>query len=139
MDVGKVGTYGGVNLQNTDEAPAVLERVEYVDRTPGLRLLGPFVAKNAGIGLVREYPPRGLVGRLRPLRGYRVPPFHRIADDVDILLGVSPLRKGTLSYRALRLYYRVGDRHYITTFDEGVRLCAPGSVPLDKCRPSSIK
>jgi hypothetical protein len=139
MDVGKVGTYGGVNLQNTGKVPAVLERVEYVDRTPGLRLIGPFAARNAGIGLVREFPPRGLAGKLHPLHGYRVPPFHRIADDVDVLLGVSPLRRGTLSYRALRVYYRVGDRQYVATLDQRVLLCAPGSVPLETCRAASFK
>ena len=48
---------------------------------------------------------------------------------------MSPLREGSLSYSGLEVYYRVGRRHYVTTFDFGVRVCAPGSVPQDLCEP----
>jgi hypothetical protein len=140
MDVGKLGTFGAANLQNHGKSPAVLERVAYLHRSPGLLLLGPLMAKRARIGLIREFPPRGLAGRLRHLRGYQVPPFHDFRDAVDVLVGVSPLRAGSFSYSGLEVYYRVGSRHYVTTFDEGVRVCAPGSVPLGSCPPpDSIK
>jgi hypothetical protein len=140
LDVGKVGTYGAANLQNRGKAPVVLEHVAYLHRSPGLLLLGPVVAKNAGIGLIREFPPRRLGGKLSLLRGVMVPPFHGIEDDVDILVGVSPLREGSFSYSGLEVYYRVGTKRYVTTFDEGVRVCAPGSVPASKCPPpASIK
>jgi len=53
---------------------------------------------------------------------------------------VSPLREGAFSYSGLKVYYRVGRKHYVVTFDEGVRVCAPASVPLSKCQPpASIK
>lgn len=135
MDVGKLGTYGAANLENHGKVPVVLDRVAYLHRTPGLLLLGPIVAKNSGVGLIREFPPRKLTGRLSTLQGAEVPSFHDINDDVDVLVGVSPLRKGSFSYRGLEVFYRAGGRHYVVTFDEGVRVCAPGSVPLSRCQP----
>jgi hypothetical protein len=137
-DVGDMGTYGAADLQNHGEEPAVLDHVEFVDITPGLRILGPLVSRagdrpGGGIGLIREFPPPGLKGALHPLHGYRVLPFRSFADDVRILVGVSPLRTGKLSYRQLRLYYRVGSKRYVATFDMGVRVCAPASVPSTRC------
>jgi hypothetical protein len=140
MDVGDLGTYGAANLQNHGEAPVVLERVAYLHRTPGLLLLGPILAKNSGVGLIREFPPRRLSGKLNTFKAASVPPFHDIKDDVDVLVGVSPLRRGSFSYSGLEVYYRVGKKHYVVTFDEGVRVCAPASLPLSKCQPPpSIK
>jgi hypothetical protein len=140
MDVGTLGTYGAANLQNHGNAPVVLERVAYLHRTPGLLLLGPIVAKNSGVGLIREFPPHRLTRKLNTLEGAKVPPFHDIEDDVDILVGVSPLRKGSFSYNGVEVYYRVGRKQYVATFDEGVRVCAPASVPLGRCQPPvSIK
>jgi hypothetical protein len=135
LDVGALGTFGAANLENHGKVPAVLERVAYLHRTRGLLLLGPLVARNPGVGLIREFPPHDLKGKLRNLRGFRVPPYHRVEDDVDVLVGVSPLREGSLSYAGLDVYYRVGKRHYVTTFDFGVRVCAPGSVPQNLCDP----
>jgi hypothetical protein len=135
MDVGDLGTFGAANLQNHGKDQPVLERVAYLHRTPGLLLLGPLVARNPGVGLIREFPPRGLNGKLHLMRGYGVPTYREPEDDVDILVGVSPLREGTFSFRGLEVYYRVGKRHYVTTYDMGVRICAPGSVPQDLCEP----
>jgi len=135
LDVDALGTFGAANLENRARVPAVLERVSHLNRMPGLLLLGPLAAQNSGVGLIREFPPHDLKGKLHNLPGYRVPPYHGPADDVDILVGVSPLREGSLSYSGLEVYYRVGRRHYVTTFDFGVRVCAPGSVPQDLCEP----
>jgi hypothetical protein len=137
-DIGDVGTYGAADLENHSKEPAILDRVEFVDLTPGLRILGPLVSRagdraGGGVGLIREYPPPGLKGALHPLHGYRVLPFRSPADDVRVLVGVSPLRRGKLSYRQLKLYYRVGSKRYVTTFDMGVRICAPASVPSARC------
>jgi hypothetical protein len=140
MGVGELGTFDAATLQNSGKRPAVLERVAYLHRSPGLLLLGPLVARNSHVGLIREFPPRHFVGKVDLLPGYQVPPYRRIADDVEILVGVSPLRNGDLSYNGLELYYRVGSRHYVTTFDEGLRVCAPRSVPESRCpTPTSIK
>jgi hypothetical protein len=138
MDVGQLGTYGAADLENHGSQPAVLDRVEFVERTPGLKLIGPLVSRGGdrpgeGVGLIRQFPPPRLKGALHPLRGYRVLPFHSFADDVRVLVGLSPLQNGRLSYRKLKLYYRVGSKRYVTTFDMGVRVCAPGSIPLARC------
>jgi hypothetical protein len=140
MGVAELGTWDAARLQNRGKAPAVLERVVYLHRTPGTFLLGPLVAKNSRVGLIREFPPRHFVGKLDLLAGYEVPPYHGLKDEVDILVGVSPLRKGSFSYDGLDVYYRVGKKHYVAFFDEGLRVCAPRSVPQDRCRPPpSIK
>jgi hypothetical protein len=137
-DVGDLGTYGAADLRNHGEEPAVLDHVEFVELTPGLRILGPLVSRagdkpGGGVGLIREFPPRGLKGVLHPLHGYRVLPHRSFADDVQILVGLSPQRRGKLSYRRLKLYYRVGDKRYVATFDMGVRVCAPYRVPAARC------
>ena len=138
MSVGELGTYGAANLDNHGKEPAVLDRVELVDRTRGLRILGPLVFRSGdrpggGIGLIRQFPPPGLKGALHPLHGYRVLPYRSFDDDVALLVGVSPLREGKLSYRKLKLYYHVGEERYVATFDMGVRVCAPRSVQLARC------
>jgi hypothetical protein len=140
MRVGELGTWDAATLQNKGKAPAVLERVVYLHRTPGVLLLGPLVARKSSLGLIREFPPRHFVGKLDLLPGYAVPPYHRLEDQVDILVGVSPLQNGRLSYNGLDVYYRVAKKHYVAFFDEGLRVCAPRSVPQDRCRPPpSIK
>jgi hypothetical protein len=135
MGIGERGTWDAATLQNSGMAPAVLERVAYLHRTPGMLLLGPLVAKNSHVGLIREFPPRHFVGKLDLLAGYEVPPYRGIKDDVEILVGVSPLRNGSFSYDGLDVYYRVGKKHYVAFFDEGLRVCAPRSVPQSRCRP----
>jgi hypothetical protein len=135
MGVGDLGTYSAAILQNRGAAPAVLERVVYLHRTAGMLLLGPLVAKNSRVGLIREFPPRHFVGKLDLLRGFAVPHYRGIADSIEILVGVSPLRNGSFSYDGLKLYYRVGQKHYVTTFDQGLRVCAPRSIPESRCHP----
>jgi hypothetical protein len=140
VDVGEAVTWDAANLENHGKVPVVLERVAYLHRAPGTFLLGPLVARDSHIGLVKGFPPPLPAGRLHVLEGYHVPPFHSVADDVDVLVGISPLRKGSFSYSGLEVYYRVGRKHYVTTFDEGVRVCAPRSVPASRCvPPPSIK
>jgi hypothetical protein len=139
-DVGDVGTYGAADLENHGKEVAVLERVEYVGRTPGLLIIGPLVSRagerpGGGIGLIREFPPPQLKGALHHLRGYRVRPFRTIDDDVRIVVGVGPRRPGKLSYRQLKVYYHVGGKGYVATYDEGVRVCTPRSLPVSSCRP----
>ena len=140
MGIAELGTWDAATLQNRGKAPAVLERVVYLHRTPGTLLLGPLVTKNSRLGLIREFPPRRFVDKLHLLAGFKVPPYHGLEDSVDILVGISPLRKGSFSYNGLDVYYRVGKKHYVALFDEGLRVCAPRSVPQSRCPPPhSIK
>jgi hypothetical protein len=138
MNVGELGTYGAASLENRAKEPAILDRVDFVDRTPGLRIRGPIVVRKGdhsgpNVGLIRRFPPPRLEGALHRLAGYRVPPFRSIADEVDILVGIGPQRDGKFFYRKLKLYYRVGGKRYVAVFDMGVRVCAPRSVPLARC------
>jgi hypothetical protein len=135
MAIGERGTFDAATLQNSGKAPAILERVVYLHRTPGMRLLGPLAARDSHVGLIREYPPRHDVGKVDDLAGYEVPPYHGIEDDIELLVGVSPTRNGSFSYDGLELYYRVGTKHYVTTFDMGLRVCAPRSFPQKRCQP----
>ncbi len=142
MDVGKLGTYGAATLENHTRKPAILDRVEFVDRTPGLVIRGPLVTRRGdrpaeGVGLIRAFPPPRLKGALHRLAGYRVLPFRTFADAVDILVGVGPSQEGRQSYRELKLYYHVGKKRYVAVFDMSLRVCAPRSVPLARC-PSPL-
>jgi hypothetical protein len=140
MGIGELGTFDAATLQNSGKAPAVLERVVYLHRTAGMLLLGPLAATNSHVGLIRQFPPRRRVGKLAVIEGFKVPPYHGIADDVELLVGASPLRNGSFSYNGLDVYYRVGKKHYVAFFDEGLRVCAPRSVPPSRCPPpASIK
>jgi len=140
MGVGELATWDAATLQNSGNAPVVLERVVYLNRAPGTLLLGPLVARNSHVGLIREFPPRHFVGKLDVLAGSEVPPYQGLDDEVEILVGVSPLHNGSFSYNGLDVYYRVGKKHYVAFFDEGLRVCAPRSVPQSRCRPPpSIK
>ena len=136
MAVGALGAYGAANLQNHGKVPLVLERVAYLHRTPGLLLLGPVVVKSSApsVGLIREFPPGRLARKLNLLPGYEVPPYHHIEDDVDILVGVAPLRKGSVSYSGSRSItaWAGSIRHDLR---RGCTRLRPGVGARSRCEP----
>ena len=143
MDVGRVGTYGAETIENHGTETAVLDRVTFVGLTPGLRILGPLVARvrtQPGVpalvtGLVRRFPPPHAGTTLHPLAGFPVRPSRSWRDAVELLIGFRPLREGVLSYRALELHYHVGDRRYLARYPDPLVICAPYSFPLSRCKP----
>jgi hypothetical protein len=143
MDVGKSGTYGMETITNHGRATAGLDRIAFVDRSPGLEILGPLVmhmrdqpgAPALAAGLIRRFPPPHEGATLHPVAGFRISPHRSWRDDAEVLIGFRAHRTGVLFYRALELYYHVGDKRYVATYPDPLAICAPYSFPLSRCKP----
>jgi hypothetical protein len=143
MGVGQSGTYGAETITNRGNVPAVLDRVSFLDRSPGLEIIGPLVMHvrtQPGLpalatGLIRQFPPPHEGARLHPVKGFRIAPHRSWKDDVELLIGFRAHGRGRLSYSGLELHYHVGDTHYVTTYPDPLVICAPRSFPLSRCRP----
>jgi hypothetical protein len=143
MHLGQDGTYGLETITNHGRETAVLDGISFVGRSDGLEILGTLVMHvrtKAGTralvaGLTRRFPPphRGAV--LHPVAGFRIAPHRSWKDDVEILIGFRPHRRGVLFYRALELRYHVGDRHYVARYPDSLAVCVPYSFPLSRCKP----
>ena len=132
VDIGKTGTYGILVVRNPGPETAVLERVDYRELTPGLQMLRPFALRvgdykggRLASGLTLTFPPGDVGGVARPLTGFPVERHRTNKDDVEVLLGFRPKRKGVFSYDALDLYYHVGKVRYVATYHVGLKICAP--------------
>ena len=143
MNVGKAGTYGMETITNHGRAIAVVDRIAFVDRSRGLEILGPLVMHLRDrpgtpalvTGLIRRFPPPHVGATLHPVAGFRISPHRSWRDDAEVLIGFRAHRTGVLFYRALELYYRVGDRRYVATYRDSLTICAPYSFPLSRCKP----
>jgi hypothetical protein len=142
MDVGKVGTYGAETIRNHGKVPAVLDHIVFVGLSRGLEIIGPLVMHvraQPGVpalatGLIRQFPPPHKGATLHPVAGFRIAPHRSWKDDVELLIGFRPHRRGVLSYRALELHYHVGKIRYVTSFPDPLVICAPYSFPLTRCK-----
>jgi hypothetical protein len=143
MDVGKTGTYGAETLVNHGRKPLVLDRIVFVERSPGLEIIGPLamhVRTQPGMpalatGLIRQYPPPHKGAKLHPVAGFRIAPHRSWKDDAELLIGFRAHRRGVLSYRALEIHYHVGKKRYVTTYPDPLAVCVPRSFPLRRCKP----
>ena len=105
MDVGKTGTYGAETIANHGRETVVLDRIVFLDRAPGLEIIGPFVMHvrtQSGVpalaaGLIRQYPPPHRGAKLHPVAGFRISPHRSWKDDVELLIGFRAHRAGVLS------------------------------------------
>ena len=142
MDVGKTGTYGVETLANNGHEVAVLDRIVFVERTPGLEIIGPLamhVRTAPGVpalatGMIRQYPPPHKGATLHPVAGFRLAPHRSWKDDAELLIGFRPHRTGMLSYRSFEVHYHVGNKRYVATFPDSLAVCAPRSFPLRRCK-----
>ena len=93
MDVGKTGTYGAETLANRGREAVVLDRIAFLDRTPGLELVGPLVMHvrtKPGVpalatGFIRQYPPPHEGATLHRVAGFRISPHRSWKDDAELL------------------------------------------------------
>ena len=84
MDAGKTGTYGMETLANHGHTEVILDRIDFLHRSPGLEIIGPLVMHlrtKPGVpalatGLIRQYPPPHEGATLHPVAGFRISP-HR--------------------------------------------------------------
>ena len=142
MDVGKTGTWGAETLANHGHEEVVLDRIEFLDRTPGLELIGPLVmhvrtapgVSALATGMIRQYPPPHEGATLHTVRGFRIAPHRSWKDDVELLIGFRAHRAGVSSYRAFEVHYHVGDKSYVARFPDPLAVCVPRSFPLRRCK-----
>lgn len=142
MDVGKSGTYGAETLANHGREDVVLDRIVFLDRAPGLEIIGPLamhVRTAQGVpalatGMIRQWPPPHEGAKLHPVAGFRIRPHRSWKDDAELLIGFRAQRAGVLSYRAFEVHYHVADRRYIATFPDPLTVCVPRSFPLRRCK-----
>ena len=142
MDAGKTGTYGMEILANHGQAEVILDRIDFLHRSPGLEIIGPLVMHlrtRPGVpalatGLIRQYPPPHEGATLHPVAGFRISPHRSWKDDVELLIGFRAHRAGLLSYRAFEIHYHVGDRRFVTRFPDSLAVCVPRSFPLRRCK-----
>jgi len=141
MDVGKTGTYGAETLANRGREAVVLDRIAFLDRTPGLELVGPLVMHvrtKPGVpalatGFIRQYPPPHEGATLHRVAGFRISPHRSWKDDAELLIGFRAHRTGALSYRGFELHYHVGNTRYVATYPDPLTVCAPRSFSLRRC------
>ena len=142
MDVGKTGTYGAETIANHGRETVVLDRIVFLDRAPGLEIIGPLVMHvrtQPGVpalaaGLIRQYPPPHQGAKLNPVAGFRISPHRSWKDDVELLIGFRAHRAGVLSYRAFELHYHAGNKRYVSTYPDPLTICVPRSFTLSRCK-----
>ena len=113
---------------NSGDEPAVLERIEPVDPTPGLRLVHTRIARiGTQVPLVRLRP----LARSEPLHRpasrarLRGPPgdvagWDRGAELIFVLRADSP---GRYKFKAVAVEYRVGGKEHRAVLDIGLGVC----------------
>ncbi len=140
MNVGRRGTNGLTVLENFGTEPAVLDRISFRKRTPGLKILGPLVVRVGDLpgpglaaGVIDGFPPRVTRGILHRVRGFEVRPHRGRSDAVELIVGFGPTRKGVLSYEGVDVYYHVGKKRYVAFRPDAFAVCAPRSPPPSRC------
>jgi hypothetical protein len=121
---------GLVYVRNEGRVALTLDRVELVDATPGLRLVGAYAPATPACWSVLDEESR--IGSLEadpcatPVLGRSIPWGKTPPNDVPIVLVVTADRVGVFRFTALRIRYHVGPLRYTT-----VRSLASGICTLD--------
>jgi hypothetical protein len=138
--VGEIFTYGMPVVINSDDEPAVLERIEPVDPTPGLKLVDTRIS-----GSNRKYrsfssgrwPDPSRFTDLHPVSGFIVHPedapgWERGAELIFALRADEP---GRYMFRAVAVEYRVGANEHRAVLDIGLGVCVTKgrTLPDKRC------
>jgi hypothetical protein len=126
--IGETFTYGLPVVINSGDEPAVIERIEPVDPTPGLQLLHTRIA-----GSKRKYfffasgrwPDPSRFTDLHPVSGFVVHPdtvkgWERGAELIFVMRADEP---GRYVFKAVAVEYRVGGREHRAVLDIGLGVC----------------
>jgi hypothetical protein len=127
---GQFHVFGLSVPRNTGSEDAILERVEPAHSRDirGLEMrYGAVRMPNRGcqIGSARGWPPLGCRGKIRPVRGFRIPSGAYGA----ILVGARSQELGQWSIPSFRVRYLVADRQYEATFRQGMDLQVVRALP----------
>lgn len=136
--------YGLPVVINSGDEPAVLERIELVDPTPGLRVVETLIAgpgrRVFGTASTHNWPDdRNRITDLHEVRGFEVQPQHvarwdRGAELVFVLRADEP---GRYLFNAVAVNYRVGDDEHRTVVENGLGVCVTLRKPYKRgCEPA---
>jgi hypothetical protein len=136
--VGELFTYGLPVVINSGDEPAMLERIEPVDPTPGLHLIHTRISgsnRKHYFFASGSWPDPSRFTDLHPVRGFVVHPaedagWDRGAELIFVLRADSP---GRYKFKAVAVDYRVGGNEHRAILDIGLGVCiTKGRKPLDK-------
>jgi hypothetical protein len=136
----EIWNHGMIVLRNAGSAPATVNRVGLVGASPGLELVGAYLARvprgGVGGGDIAWPPP--------PLRRADVRPLHRLPirpesargeQAVQLLLRLRPPRAhGRYGFESVRVAYRSGGRGYERVVPHALAICVAPSRAAD-CAP----
>jgi hypothetical protein len=136
--IGETFTYGLPVVINSGDEPAVLERIEPVNPTPGLNVIHTRVSgsdRKFFFFASGRWPDPSRFTDLHPVRGFVVHPddvkgWDRGAELIFVLRADTP---GRYKFEAVAVEYRVGDNEHRAVLDIGLGVCiTKGRKPLDK-------
>ena len=126
--VGENFTFGMPVVINSGDEPAVLERIEPVGSTPGLRVVHTRIS-----GSERKYfyfssgrwPDRSRFTDLHPVPGFVVHPENVSGWDrgAELIFVLRADRPGRYKFRAVAVDYRVGGNEHRAVLDIGLGVC----------------
>jgi hypothetical protein len=138
--IGETFIYGLPVVINDGDEPAVLERIEPVDPTPGLRLIHTRISgsnrKHFAFASGR-WPDPSRFTDLHPVRGFVVHPddvtgWERGAELIFVMRADNP---GRYKFKAVAVDYRVGSREHRAVLDIGLGVCVMKGrrMPSKRC------
>ena len=132
VDIRRSATVGTDVVINRGDKNAVLEGIAFDELTPGVEILGPLAlrigdyrGRGLAAGAILGFPPPLTRGVARPVRGFVVHPHRSRDDDVELLIGLRPRRRGAFHYRSYTLHYHVGHTRYAAPYPSSMTVCAP--------------
>jgi hypothetical protein len=126
--VGETFTYGMPVVINSGDEPAVLERIEPVDATPGLKLLATRVSgsdRRFYFFASGRWPDPSRFTDLHPVRGFVVHPRDVKGWDrgAELIFVMRADRPGRYKFKAVAVEYRVGSSEHRAVLDIGLGVC----------------
>jgi hypothetical protein len=127
---------------NAGDQPAVLERVEPVNPTPGLRVLTTRAAgpdrKYLAVPATPEWP-SDMLTDLHPVRGFRVDPRSQPDGErgVELVLVLQAGKPGRYQFKAVAVTYTVDGKRHRSYIRNGIGVCItpPGKPTIRGCEP----
>lgn len=109
-------------LENSGKVEAVVERVSLLDEGGAIRVVGvravPETAEDA-VGFAPGFD----ADASQEVAGLVVPPGRN--NGFQLVFGLEVTDPGISRFHGVRVEYRVGGRHFATTLNHAVALCAP--------------
>lgn len=125
---------------NTGDRPAVLERIEPVDMTSGLRVLDTRASgpdrDSLSVAATRQWPSDEFTD-LHPVKGFEVAPHTSAAGErgVELVFGLQADKPGRYEMVAVAVEYTVAGKRHRAIIRNGIAVCVtpPGEPTIRGC------